>query len=281
MAEEKITPEQALELVTWMGVEGKTPDEFKTSFTGKYFTDQNAWDAPSVKDKFGKTFGAITSKAKSFLKQFGAEFEEGELKDKNPEDVFLLGLEKITNNHKTVLEEAKKTGASKPSEKEKELEAKLLKIQGDYTNLESVNKTQKQEFDTKINNFAAETKQNNINNIESKLWGSFAWGTDKELEKTGFKTVIKDKYTIDIDEQGNPFMIENKTKQKVPNPKVNSTFLSPEEILQKEGIEMKVFKMNQDGGKPAGGFGTIKTPENGGGSAPTRRAIFSDVSQEA
>lgn len=275
MAKE-LTPEQIKARQEWIGVDGESDEDFQKAFNTKYVPAATLHETEQFKRAIGNTLGSITTKLKGHFKTHGLELSNEDIKDKSLEDIVNVGLGKIVEQHGQAFEAEKAKNNGKPSEREKALEADLLKIKGDYSVIESANKKQKEEFETERTNWSANAKKQNIDNFKGKLWGSYAWGTENELERTGFQAKIDSKYDFDLDEKGNGVIIDRATGNKIPNPKVNSTFLSPEDILQKEGIENKVYKLNPDGGKPA------TPPAAPGTTQPTelaRRPIFADTIQ--
>ena len=274
MAKKVLTLEEATKRLEWLGVDGETDEDFQKGVNEKYIPAETLHESPQFKTALGKTFGSATSGIHKQLKTFGVELSNEDIKDKKFEDIIDIGLKKMVEQHTSVLEEVKKQSSTKPSEREKELEEKLKKRDSDYSVIELANKTQKEQFETERSNWATQAKNQKLSNATEKLWAGYQWGTTDQLKQSGFKSITNEKYAFDIDEKDNLIVLDKKSGQKIPNPKVNSTFLSPEEVLQKEGIEMQVYKLNHDGGNQVPPTPQNPAPAEG---TTTRRAIFADT----
>jgi len=87
--------------------------------------------------------------------------------------------------------------------------------------------------------------------VKEQLWGgaSFAPGTDS-LKIKGFKADFNERYRIDLDETGSPY-ISDISGKRIQNPNKHSEFLAPQDVLniemEKAGLNIK----NNQAGRPA------------------------------
>lgn len=225
------------------------------------------------------------SKAKQDGRDFGVDFTNSELDGKSPEEAYKIIMAKMQERNTQLIAEEKKKASGSKDERYAELEAKLNKVSGDYKNLEGINQTLKSEFESKEKAFGEKLKGEKLSFRTKDIFSSFKWGKEvDDLRKKGFMATIAEKAKFDLDENDNLIVLDAKTGQKFSNPKAHSTYLSPQEFLEHEGIEAKVMQINNDGGKPApaqngwgGNNGNNNSNNNGAAPANNRQgqlAVF-------
>ena len=250
MADKKYTVDELMERLTWAGVEpGESLDDFKKNLNSKYFTEDTFFESEAYKKKIGSINGSLLSKTKAISKQFGIELAKDDIGDKKTEEIFELALSKLQEKNNSIQKELEEKAGKNTDENLKALTSKFEKLQSDYSTIENANKNLKQTFEQKEAEYANNIKSEKINFRKKDMWGNFKWGTDNEMVKRGFQSVIDEKYDFDLDDNDNLIPLDKKTKAKIPNPKSNTAFLGANEILESEGVAAKVYKLNPDGGK--------------------------------
>ena len=195
-------------------------------------------DDDIVNDILGRKLGNIETKLKS---EFDLSVDD--VKDKKIEEILSL----VGENHKKSLDEK-----NKEIDKLKDTstsDEKVDKLQKDFdtltetknkfeTDLQTSNKDKEELVENhkkELNHIETKTL---FNNIKSEI--PFA-DSVTSLTKTGFFTMISDKYDFKLEEGA--LIPTDKKGEKIPNPK-NTGFLNTEDVLLFEGGENKLLKQN-------------------------------------
>jgi hypothetical protein len=55
-----------------------------------------------------------------------------------------------------------------------------------------------------------------------------------DIAKTGFRAILSEKYALDLDENGNPYIKDKQTNSRIPNPTKMGEFMTPEDVYKME-----------------------------------------------
>jgi len=244
-------PIEAKEVLSYLGLPDTIDsiDKFKETFEPAFIKKDPAViseDKEFFGKLIGKKTGAINTAMKRALKRNGVELKDDEIKDSMIEEVIEYAIDKTykINGEKVLkLQEEISKGSD---EKQLALQAALDKQASDFKALEGSFlgiKTEYEDYKTKTETDKKNFKKNQqIEKLRSAIqWGSKA--KEDDLKREGFLALLERTYKFDIDETDN-LIVTNAKGEKIPNPKVNSTFKSPEEIVKEFAIEKGVWAIN-------------------------------------
>lgn len=230
-------------------------DQFGQVFARKDTYKQELLKDPSVVSSIaGKALGSISTKIKQLGKnEFGIEFEESETKDKTPEELAQIVVAKAKTKYETELNDIKSKFPKDASELEKEWQAKLMQANQNVEQWKTQASTAMQEFESFKSQVEQEKTNFKRNQAMQEAFGSVKFAPEaNELVIEGFKAKINSEYKFDFDDQGN-FTTFDKDGKVVFNPKKHDIPYSPAELLKDKAIELKIYQINEGGGRPAGG----------------------------
>ncbi len=261
-----ITEKEIPELLEFIGLkDAKDLADFKDRFKTQWHTAESFFESEDFKKHIGKVNGSLVSKSKAIAKQFGIELTGTDIENKKTEEIFETILTKLQESNNGALEDLKKKAGQGKDEKYTQLETNFNNMKRDYDTLTETNKKLKEDWDADKQNFGNTIKNEKLSFRTKDLFANFKWAAEaNELTKKGFMASISEKAKFDLDESDNLIVLDAKTGKKFDNPGKHAAFLSPDEFLMKEGVEAKVYKTNNDGGKPASsGWGSgFNTGEN-------------------
>lgn len=250
-------------------------DQLRDQF-GLVFARKDTYKSELLKDPTvvsaiaGKALGSITTKIKQLGKnEFGIEFEESETKDKTPEEIASIVVAKAKTKYESELNDIKSKFPKDSSELEKEWQAKLAQANQNIEQWKSQASTAMQEYENYKGQIELEKKSTKRNQAMQEAFGSVKFAPEaNELIIEGFKSKINSEYKFDFDDQGN-FTTFDKEGKVVFNPKKHDIPYSPAELLKDKAIELKIYQINEGGGRPAGG-NTYVPPTPKPNDIPTR-----------
>lgn len=238
-----IKAEELPELIKFIGYDPEqieSVDAFKKSFNEDFLKS----------NEYGRRIGGLESALIKKFKAANIEFKPEEIKDKKIEEIAELGLKKTFEFANTALEAEKK--------KNKSPDEALTKLQGEFDNFKSEAQKKieaetalrlqvKNEFDSFRTQTETEKKTSTVKNYVTAAWEKFKWGTGvDDLKKKGFKATIQEKYQINLDETGSPY-IANEKGERIASTKKTGEHATLEEILETEGIQAKVWDVQGKG----------------------------------
>ena len=245
------------DVASYLGIEADNIDAFKEQFSKKYFTEDQVFKDKEILSKFtGKTLGKITHTISNIGKAQGIEFAKEEIEGKPVEDIVNLFLNKQADFYSTKIKEVEASVGSGTDEKVKEWVSKYEKLEGKFRDVETALKNTATEYDGYKQTAAEQIKGVKLDFVKEQLWGgaSFAPGTDA-LKMKGFKADFNEKYRIDLDETGSPF-IAGIDGKRIQNPNKHSEFLAPQDVLNIEMEKAGLTTKNKQAGTP------VFTPQN-------------------
>lgn len=239
------------DVANYLGIEADNIDAFKEQFSKKYFTEEQVFKDKDLHSKFtGKTLGNITRQISNIAKAQGLEFAKDEIEGKPVEEIVNFFFNKQADLFNDKYKDLEATSKGGNDEKIQEWQRKYEKLEGKYRDTENLLKSTSEQFEQFKGTASEQIKGVKLDYVKEQLWGSasFAPGTDA-LKVKGFKADFNEKYRIDLDENGSPF-ISDIAGKRIPNPNKHSEFLAPQDVLnlemEKAGLKIK----NPQAGQP-------------------------------
>jgi flagellar biosynthesis GTPase FlhF len=241
-----IKPEEALEIVNFLNLnEAESLEEAKEKF------QENWVNSKELNEKLGKINGTIAHVAKRAFEPFGVTLTEEDFKDKKAQDVLRMASERAREAYEKQQEEwqqrADKSGSEELvkewEKKHKSLERKLTEV--DTARQEAIN--QFEQFKIKI---ADEQKQSKINHtFERELSAIKLDPSVNEFTIKGFKATIGEKYAIDLEDDGNIFVKDKKSGERLKSKEKAGSFLNLSDVLLAEATAAGIIQKNPSAGQ--------------------------------
>jgi flagellar biosynthesis GTPase FlhF len=241
-----IKPEEALEIVNFLNLnEAESLEEAKEKF------QENWVNSKELNEKLGKINGTIAHVAKRAFEPFGVTLTEEDFKDKKAQDVLRMASERAREAYEKQQEEwqqrADKSGSEELvkewEKKHKSLERKLTEV--DTARQEAIN--QFEQFKIKI---ADEQKQSKINHtFERELSAIKLDPSVNEFTIKGFKATIGEKYAIDLEDDGNIFVKDKKSGERLKSKEKAGAFLNLSDVLLAEATAAGIIQKNPSAGQ--------------------------------
>lgn len=240
------------DITTYLGIsdEIKTFDEFKAAFDGEFVRQSsiNEEVAP-VKAILGKRFGSLETALKRVAGQVGADWSSEDFKDKSIEDRVKLTIDKLANDHKSELDEFKKTHGGNSKEIVAEWEGKFNKLKQEKLDVETMIGAIKAEYEGFKASVENEKKSYKINTEKEAALKDFKWKTGtNDFTKRGFMDALNEKYKVDINTDGKLTVYDAQGKQ-IPNTKVAGTFMTFAEVVMDEAVKADLYEKNPAAGQ--------------------------------
>jgi len=253
-----IKPEEALELVNFLNLnETESLEEAKEKF------QENWVNSKELNDKIGKINGTIAHVAKRAFEPFGVTLTEDDFKDKKAQDVLRMASEKARDNYEKMQEEwqqrADKSGSEELvkewEKKYKSLEKKVNEVDG--ARQEAI--SQFEQFKIKI---AEEQKQSKINHTFEKELSSIKLDPSvNEFTIKGFKATIGEKYAIDLEDDGNVYVKDRKSGERLKSKEKAGSFLNLSDVLLQEATAAGIVMKNPTAGQRVARPGSPVIPQ--------------------
>ena len=263
----KITPEQALEVVKFIGIDAENVDEFKGKFAENWINKSRVEDYARNDEKISKAiigdlvgkFGDQVTKAAN---AFGIDTEELKGIDKQQERLAKV-IELADKKIKTETETLKSQISGDATKATKEWEEKYTKLEKKFNETTGLLETTKKSFETFQAEVSGKEKQNKIKTYWDENFGKLKFSqTVDELKKEGFIAKFNSKYSIDLDEKGEPFVMDNTTKKRIQSKQNAGNFASAHELLEEEANAFKLLDKTPN----TGGNKNYQNPWSSGNS---------------
>lgn len=212
------------EILSFLGSDAADLDAFKAEFGTKYIPISERDKA--VGEIAGKTQHSITKAAKDM----GIELTKDELKDKPLHEIPSILAEKVKGRF-IELEAGKSATAQ-------EIEAKFTeKISGyekKLADIKALNDTTAQAFEAYKTDVATKEKTRTVGEKFDTAFGGLSFAQSvNDMTKVGFKSVVRERYTFDVAEDGSEVVLSKDGKQ-VPSKAKAGTFATFAEVLNDE-----------------------------------------------
>lgn len=248
-------------------------ESFKKQFNTTFISREVAVDDKEIRDAIiGRKIGGIQTKTKRMFKDFGVEFDNEDLKDIKLEDLIELGTDKLTTLLQERETELKSTFESTKDETVIKLNDKIDTFKLRVTELEDLNDENVLKFDKAETDFTGKMKEFKMGSLLKDANSRLKIRNDaSDLEKAGFNSVIKSKYSFDIDDKDG-LLVMDKDGNRVKNESGNN-FATIDEVLTMEAKTGNILQQNNSGGSNvnanifAGNGNTNNNDNNSNGKA--------------
>jgi hypothetical protein len=245
-----IKPEEAIELIKFMGIDPETTetiDAAKDLFGNDFIRKSEAIKDEAIISKVvGSRLGSLQTEAIREYKGIGVEFEPEEIKGKKLEEILKIGSAKVKNKFEEIKstsgggDEAVKAWEKKYESQKKKLEETtglVTSLQKQYEELDLNVKTEKR--NSKINEYKKEAIK------EIKLRSDL-----DQLTLVGFNAHLNSKYKIELDEEEKPFVVDLATNARIQSKK-KAGFADFGELFEMEAAANKLISLSPHDGKEA------------------------------
>lgn len=252
---------EALELMKFLNLENaETVEEAKEKFTAQWIKQEE------LSSKIGRVTGSITNVARKAFEPFGIVLTEDDFKDKKVEEVIRSASERAKESFETQRKEWETRASGNGSETLiKEWESKYKSLEKKHNEVDSARQDVMTQFDKYKEKVKEETKVNSINSIfEKELTAIKIDASVSDITLRGFKSVIAEKYVIDLEEDGTAIVKDKKSGERLKSSAKAGSFLGISDVLLKEATDAGIIQKNVHQGKAVNQRGAfIPAIENG------------------
>lgn len=237
---------------TLTGITAETDEEFSEAFNKKFLTEDQIFKDEATRTRiFGKTIGSIKTGIKKIFDEGGINFSSEELEKGTPEAIAKLGIQRLNESFEGVKVELQKTAGLSADEKMKEAQETIAKLNGKVKDYDTLVKQKATEFETLASQKNQELKSFKLKSVHKDAF-DFAWSPEKdEYSRAGFIAKMKEKYTIDLEDDDNDFIVDNSTGQRIKADGSHSTFMKPKDVIKMEAEKAGMIPINKKAGLPA------------------------------
>ena len=251
----KLSQEQQSELMKFLDLEeAESLDKAKELFSQKFVKQEE------LSSKIGKITGSITNVARKAFEPFGVQLTEDDFKDKKIEDVLRSASEKASESFKNKITELESRATGQGSEELiKDWEKKYSTIEKKLTETEKARQESINAFESFKNEVTVKEKTSKINSVFDRALSSIKPDPSvNEITMKGFRSHINEKFSIELNENDEPVVMDRKTGERIKSDKKAGTFLGLEDVLMSEAATAGILQKNPNSGnkKPiVGGLG--------------------------
>lgn len=259
-------PIELKDVASYLGIDSDNMEDFKAKFSEKYFTDDNIAESTAFKEEIGRITGKITGAVKQAAKKLNVEIDwtKENPTGKTVESYLDVVINKTGERFSTMETEFERKAAQSKDERAAELEKKFEVYKKKYEDTETQLKAVSSTLEAERNEFKTNLKKEKINVRKSELFRGLTFkDAITDVEKVGFNSIIESAYNFDIDET-DTLVITAKDGSPVWNKEKASEKMTPAKVLEQEAVKQNLFKLNNDGGKPAPRFNQAQNPGNNG-----------------
>jgi hypothetical protein len=241
-----IKPEEALEIVNFLNLnEAENLEEAKEKF------QENWVNSKELSEKLGKINGTIAHVAKRAFEPFGVTLTEEDFKDKKAQDVLRMASERAREAYEKQQEEWQQRADKSGSEElVKEWEKKYKSLEKKVNDIDSARQDAINQFDQFKIKIADEQKQSKINHtFEKELSAIKLDPSVNEFTIKGFKATIGEKYAIDLEEDGNVFVKDKNSGERLKSKEKAGSFLNLSDVLLAEATAAGIIMKNPSAGQ--------------------------------
>ena len=207
--------------------------------------DTASQDESIVKSVIGKHLGSLDTNIRRIAKENGVEITD-DLKNSKVEDLLSHTLNGINASHTAKINEltAQMDNADVDAIRS-EWSEKYTKLEGKYNDTLGLLNDTKTQFETFKSQKDNEIRDFKLSTTLSKHYGDANYKSDiTDIEKVGFRTYMDNKYKADFDENGNPFMVNRQTGERIKNEKKMGEFMGIGDIINMELSAQKLMAVN-------------------------------------
>lgn len=234
------------------------PEDFKAAIDKRFIArDMIADDESIMSEMRGRINGPYQTKLIQVLRESGVEFEEGDIKDKKIPEIAQLGISKINKKYQSELESLKSASSGKEGLEQamKKWELEKDKIIKERDEFKSLHEKSVGEVENLMSKFGEEKKNWRVDQKWKELLSGVKYKTEgldehrTNLLKSGFEGLVRSTYKLDLDEQGNPVILNQADGKKVESSDTAGKLLAPEEAIKNLAVKQGVWSDNAHGGK--------------------------------
>lgn len=254
-------PIELKDILTFTGIESDSIEDFKENFNNSFVKKDTLLDEikkSSAKSGFakevvdtatGKRMGALAGKLKTNLTKFGIEISEEDAKKKPLEEIIESAFESHIGSTSKTIEELTEKANKNSGEQNKDLQEKYAKLESKFNDTKKSLTDLSSEYTGFKEKAANDLKGVKIQTVREQAMGKIQKRTDIEQKQyglmlTGFEQAIDSKYTIDLDENNQPFIADKKTGERFRDPAKAGDFFGVEDILKREAVELGISPKN-------------------------------------
>lgn len=211
-------------------------------------------DETLKKEIFGRAFGAATTGVvQKFRNIANIELSGKDLE--NPiEKIIETGLTRLNETFEAQKTEIESKTKLSVDERVKQAEEAKKQLSLKVGELEGLVKTKAEEFESLLSQKDQEVKTIRLNTLQSETERSINYLPDLDpLKKKGWLSDMKERYKIQTEEDGSPYIVQANDGSRVKSTQHAGTFLTPAEVYQMEAAKAGIVNINQNGGKSAQG----------------------------
>lgn len=238
-------------LQQFTGITADSNEAFEAEFTKQYIPkDMKKWDEETKNGTFGRVTNSIATGIKQLFDEYEISITGDDLKQP-PEAVAKLGLSKLKERFELEKAELQKTAGLTADEKIREATDTIQKQAAKLKDMDGLLKSKAQEFETLNKNKAEELKKFKLTSKRKDIHTSLQWNPDKDqFSRKGFLAEMDEKYSVDLDENDEEYIVSRATGERIKADGTHSTFMSPLEVYQMEGVKAGMVSINKNAGKP-------------------------------
>ena len=258
----KLSQEQQVELMKFLDLEeAESLDKAKELFSQKFVKQEE------LSSKIGKITGSITNVARKAFEPFGVQLTEEDFKDKKIEDVLRSASEKASETYKNKISELESRATGQGSEELiKDWEKKYSTIEKKLQETDKARQESITAFESFKNEVSVKEKTSKINSVFDRALSSIKPDPSvNEITMKGFRSHINEKFSIELNENDEPVVMDKKTGERIKSDKKAGTFLGLEDVLLSEAANAGILQKNPNAGnkKPVTvGFGQRQPEQN-------------------
>lgn len=260
------------ELLDFLGIEAGNMEEFKSAFSGKYYTEKQIHNDPKLLGKYtGITLKRIKQGILNKAREKEIPFTQAEFDNVDMlEDVFDQLTTKYAETFNGKLTELQSQIGKSGEEAIKPYQEKLSK----YEQALADEKKAKGEIAQQYEQFKKESegmvRSTRAQYFKKDVMSEIEKGFDPlavkdDLKMKGWRSHVEENFKFDFDEQDNPVILD-KTGSKIKNPKKADEWLGSKDVLAMEADKLGLIPKNPQGGKPV--FTPPVAPPMGGQHTP-------------
>jgi hypothetical protein len=229
-------PEEALEVVKFLGIEADTVDAAKAAINEKWVPQDQHSKA------IGELNGKFTHELTKVAKNLGVEVDKAEFKDKSTVEIPAI----IGTKLQAKITELEGQKSATATEVEARFKSEIDKWKAKATDLEGLTASTAKQFEDFKSSVEAEKRNGRISAEFGAAFGKLPFSQAvSEFTKKGFEASVRDKYRFDLDADGAPVVRD--TEGQAVKSKVNAgKYATYAEVIETEFKAVKELQAVAD-----------------------------------
>lgn len=234
-----LTEKDLKEFAHYMGIDtekAESLEKAKEQIGAEFIRKSMLKDSKEMNDAIGARMGSIEVAVKRLARENGVELPSDLISGKKVEEVITIAENKLKETYAQKITDLQKQIEDKDSSKIiGEWQEKYTKLEATKKDLENMTITLKTELDTTKQNSLKAINEFKIADINKRALDSIPYSKEvTDIAKTGFRAILSEKYALDLDENGNPYIKDKQTNSRIPNPTKMGEFMTPEDVYKME-----------------------------------------------